>query len=873
MADYVQRFNIRLVGGCCGTTADHIEQLVRRLKELEQKRWIAAPRIDRAASAIRSVDLRQEPPPLLVGERMNASGSRKFKELLMQEDFDAILQLARDQIAGGAHLLDLNTAHNDLPKEECYYMSELIRRLAPLVESPLMIDSNDPLIHETALALYPGRAVINSVNLEGDGSRLHSILEAARRWGAAVVAMTIDEEGMALDGEKKFAIAEKIYRIAVEDYGFSPGSLIFDPLTFPLTTGETHLKDSAKETLQAIHQIKERLPAAKTNLGISNVSFGIGRPARKILNSIFLYHAIQAGLDMAIVNPKDITPYPEIPEKEKTLAEDLIFNRAGDALARLADHFEKKKGVSGPARTPVETELPIDKRIENHILRRLHDRLDEDLEEALKSYSPAKIINEMLIKAMKEVGDRFGKGELILPYVLESAGVMKKAMTYLEPFMEQKAVGEEGKIVLATVYGDVHDIGKNLVKTILTHNGFNVIDLGTQVPVQQILDRALKEEADAIGLSALLVSTSQQMKHMVKELDRRGLGLPLLVGGAAVNRRFCEEISRTGDGQTYAGGVFYCRDAFEGIQTLNEIQQRKSDGRQLTEEKESRGRGQARPDTKDAAELRTRAADAPPRRSPDIKIHDPLPVPAFWGAWRPDDLMLKNLFPRLNLDRLYRHYWKGKSSLKMDYASLVREIYEPKRMELQKQCLDLAWIVPKGVYGFFPCRAEGQTLNVYSPNDFETVMESFHFPRQKDKRFLCLADYFAPGGSEKPDVLGLFTVTAGHEVLKIIEDLNQEGKFDEAFYLQGLAMSACEAGAGWLHSRMRRELNLEARQGKRYSFGFPICPDLADQAKLFRLLQVTYHIGVRLTASFQMDPELSISALVVHHPDATYFNL
>ncbi len=562
LAEFV-RAGVRVVGGCCGTGPEHIAALVAAVNALPlppTPAWTERP-VPYLASNLSAMALHQEPRPLLIGERINTQGSKQARELILAERYDAIVELAEQQVANGAHVLDVCVALTERG-DEAETMRKVVKRLSLSSPVPLAFDTTDPEVMRAALETYPGRAIINSVHLEGGEARARRILELARDFGAAVIALTIDEQGMARTVARKVEIAQRLHHLAVDEIGLPPHALIFDPLTFTLATGDPASADAAHETLRAIPAIKQALPGVLTNLGVSNVSYGLKPPARRVLNSVFLYHAVEAGLDVAIVNPAQITPYADLPEEARTLADDLIFNRRPDALARFIAYFA---GLAEGAESAAAPTSDVRQQLYDAILRRRREGVEALVDACLEHMGALEVLNTILLPAMKEVGDRFGAGELILPFVLQAAEVMRAAVTHLEPHLPRQSGSSKGKLVLATVFGDVHDIGKNLVKTILVNNGYTVYDLGKQVPVSAIVDKALEVQADAIGLSALLVATSAQMRLCVEELQRRGLSLPVLIGGAAINPAFAERI-----GADYAGGVYYCKDAFDALRVLEE---------------------------------------------------------------------------------------------------------------------------------------------------------------------------------------------------------------------------------------------------------------------------------------------------------------
>jgi 5-methyltetrahydrofolate--homocysteine methyltransferase len=880
LAEFVTDFGINAVGGCCGTTPDHIRALVRAVgHEREPGRrpgrsgWFLS-------SGMTATAMRQEPRPLLIGERLNTQGSRKIKRLALEDRLEEMIPVAREQVEGGAHALDVCMALTERT-DEAAMMRRLVKRLSLSVEAPLVVDSTEANVIEEALRACPGSALVNSINLENGRQRIDAVMPLVARYGASVIALTIDEQGMAKTVERKLEVARRIRDIVTGEFGLPAERLVFDALTFTLATGDAEFARSGIETIDGIRRIKADLPGVLTSLGVSNVSFGLSREARACLNSVFLYHCVQAGLDMAIVNPADITPYPEIDEADRRAAEDLIFDRDPQALAAYIARFEGRTPEARErADEAAEAAMTVEQRLHAQILHRRPAGIEALVDAAVKRQDPVVVLNTVLLPAMKEVGDKFGAGELILPFVLQSAEVMKKAVARLETFLEKHDDVSKGRVVLATVYGDVHDIGKNLVKTILSNNGYTVFDLGKQVPVQTILDKAREVDATAIGLSALLVSTSKQMPIAVGELHRRGYRVPVLIGGAAINRNFGRRAALVDGEHFYEPGVFYCKDAFEGLDTVNALADREQGGRLV-----ERIRAEAFEFREQSAAFEARAA-ASSAKQQDFRVtvsrDVPVPPPPFWGArvTAPREVSFAGMFAGMDLKTLYRLHWGARGS-GAEVERLIREDFEPRRERLQREAEAKGWIKPTAAYGYFPVQSDGRDLLVYDPAAFAPgalvprgkieEMVRFTFPRQTEREGLCLADYFQPVDGSRFDVLALQVVTVGPYVDELGQALNARGEYAEALFVHGLGVAAAEGLAEWQHARIRAEWGLEPERGKRYSFGYSACPDLADQAKLFRLLSPEETIGVTLTSAHQLVPEASTSALIVHHPQAAYF--
>ncbi|HEY4693060.1 MAG TPA: vitamin B12 dependent-methionine synthase activation domain-containing protein, partial [Bellilinea sp.] len=662
------------------------------------------------------------------------------------------------------------------------------------------------------------------------------------------------------------------------EYGLRPVDLVFDALTFTLATGDPEFADSAVQTIEGIRRIKQELPGVLTSLGVSNVSFGLSQNARAILNSVMLHHCVQAGLDMAIVNPAHITPFAEIPAVERGLAEDLILNRRPDALQQFIGHVEKS-GSGSAQRTTSQKEalkgMTAEERLHWRILHRVRDGVEQDIDEILarsngktRHETAVVILNTVLLPAMKEVGDKFGTGELILPFVLQSAEVMKKSVSHVEQFLERKEGVSKGKLVLATVYGDVHDIGKNLVKTILSNNGYEVFDLGKQVPAEVILAKADEVNADAIGLSALLVSTSKQMPYIVNELQRRGKNIPVLVGGAAINKRFGRRILATENGDFYPAGVFYCKDAFEGLATMDALmdaEQRPAllDRIQRESEMELGRTGTAAPAEQPAA-----VSNIPPAKK--------LPRPPSWGPRVVHELPLDAVFLHLAKNELFRLSWGAKNTHGAAWTKLEAE-FEQRLVDMRREALREGWLKPQAVYGYWPVQSDGNDLIIYEPGSVQmgTPSEQMRmtFPRQNQPDGLSLADYFASVSSGQMDVVAFQVVTVGQEASRRVERLQSAGDYSEAYFTHGLGVQTAEATAEYLHQHIRRELGLDEEQGKRYSWGYPAIPELADHEKVFALLPAESELGMKLTSAFQLVPEQSTAAIIAHHPAARYFNI
>ena len=875
LVEFVEEYGVRVVGGCCGTREDHIQLINERLDRTRAKPEtpIQQPML---ASPVQAVTMQQVPAPFLIGERLNTQGSRKFKRIVMDEDYDAIVELARSQVEKGAHGLDICVALTERA-DEVDLMRKVVKKLANAVPVPLVIDTTELDVLEAALEANPGRALINSTHLESGPEKASKIFTLAKQFNAAVIVLTIDENGMAKKADHKLAVARRIYDLAVNEHGLQPEDLVYDALTFTLATGDPDLQDSALQTLEGIRQIKAALPGVLTSLGVSNVSFGLSKPARAVLNSVMLYHTVEAGLDMAIVNPAHIKPYVEIPTEERKLAEDLIFNRDPDALAHLITYFESVEDTGADESTEKEAldALTPEERLHWAILHRHKAGVEADIDTILnrdasrhKGETAVEILNEVLLPAMKDVGDKFGAGELILPFVLQSAEVMKVAVTYLEKFLEKKEGTTKGKLVLATVYGDVHDIGKNLVKTILSNNGYTVVDLGKQVPAETIISQAVAEKADAIGLSALLVSTSKQMPLIINELDRRELEIPVLIGGAAINPRFGNRILLTEAGHYYNSGVFYCKDAFEGLSTMDAL---------MHPEKRSTliEQTQKAADYELGKELSPKRTVAPRRKSTVTQLAD-LPKPPYWGARVVSEMPLAMVGEHLSLNELFRLSWGAKNTHGEEWKKL-KAVFEARLVRMRKDAEKEGWLKPQGVYGYWPCQTAEDTLLVYDPDtiqsDSPVVLQQFEFPRQKDGEGICLADYFATVNSGCMDVVAFQVVTVGPGATARFAEMEAAGEYSEAYFLHGLAVQMAEATANYLHAHILRELNLPSDRGKRYSWGYPAIPDLEDHRKVFDLLPAESALGMSLTSAYQLVPEQSTAAIIVHHPEAKYFNV
>jgi len=865
---FVRDFGVSAIGGCCGTTPAHITEFARAVRGLRGR----TPYVERtqwAASAMTAVSLEQEPRPLMIGERINAQGSRKIKRLLLEDDYDGIMLVAREQVEGGAHILDVCTALTERPDEDVQ-METVVKKLAQSVESPLMIDSTEAKVIERALKIYAGRAIVNSINLENGRERIDAVMPLVKEHGAGVVALTIDEQGMAKSAARKLEIAQRIHKIVTEEFGIPDGALIFDALTFTLATGDAEFLDSAKETIEGIRAIKQALPGVLTSLGVSNVSFGFKPHARAAVNSVMLHHCVEAGLDMAIVNPKEITPYFEIDAQERDLCDDLVLNRRPDALQRLIAHFEEKGAGDAPQAAAAEDlDAPIEERIQHAILHRRKDGIEAKLDQALETRDAVEVLNTILLPAMKEVGDRFGRGELILPFVLQSAEVMKKAVAHLEQFLEKTEGITKGKVVVATVFGDVHDIGKNLVCTILSNNGYTVFDLGKQVPMNTILEKAQEVGADAIGLSALLVSTSKQMPICVQEQDARGLRFPIVVGGAAINREFGRRIALLDEGKRwFEPGLFYAKDAFEGLEIMDVLTGEPARRDAFVDEKK---------DEAFAAAVAAKNAASQPKRHVTARSRlEPADVPRapFLGprALR-DRIDLRELWPCFDLKSLFRLSWGGANVKGEAWEALVRDEFEPRLHAYQQRAKTDGLLVPRVVYGYFPASGDGDDVVVYSPNDPSWPIARFKFARQAGGEHLCLADYLREAQDGRAsDVIALQVVTVGERAAERIERLQAQNEYSEAYFLHGFSVQSAEALAEHTHRRIRAELGLSPERGKRYSWGYGACPDLAQHELVWELLDVEKAIGARLTSAFQIVPEQSTAAIVIHHPQAAYFN-
>ena len=869
LGEFVERYGVTIVGGCCGTTPDHIAAIAERVRGAGMGER-PAPRPAHVSSMIAATPLVQDPRPTLVGERVNSQGSRKAKELLLADDYDGLLIVAEDQVTGGAHVLDVCVALTERQDED-EQMRQLVKRISLTQPAPIQVDSTEPDVIRTALEQIPGRAIVNSINLEAGRDKLDTVVPVANAHGAALIALTIDEVGMAKTAERKLEIARRLVELCCDEHGLDRESLIFDCLTFTLTTGDEEWRPSAIETIEGIRAIKTEIPGVKTSLGVSNVSFGVGLPARSALNSVFLHHCVEAGLDLAMVNPNHITPYAEIPDEERELADDLVFNRREDALERFIAHFESKGPAEAEEKANPTEGMEPEEALHFHILRRKKEGVEEWIDRSVEKIGAVPTLNDVLLPAMKEVGDKFGAGELILPFVLQSAEVMKRAVAQLEQYLDKIEGYTKGTVVIATVFGDVHDIGKSLVNTILTNNGYTVVDLGKQVPISTILDAAVEHKATAIGLSALLVSTSKQMPACVQELHERGLDFPVLVGGAAINRNFGLRIlypNGTQSDETYEPGVFYCKDAFEGLAKMDQLIDAEAREALLTK-------------TRDAArQLREEPAappdDAPPTTDASVRsavaTDNPVPQPPFWGV-RELEVPMDDVYHHLDTHVLFKLHWGGRGVKGEEWTKLVRDDFQPR---LERMWDEQAYLHPRALLGYFPCNSDGNELIVWDPEDWDPAhpqeLERLVFPRQPKHDRICLADFYRPVGSGEVDVVAIQAVTAGEEVTELMAKLEAEGEFAEQLFVHGLGVQTAEGLAEWLHGRVRADLGASPTQGRRFSWGYPACPEQSEHEKVFRLLNAP-SIGLRLSGGYAVEPEQSTLAIIAHHPQAVYFGM
>jgi len=870
VAHAAKEFSLNIVGGCCGTTPEYIRALRRRLSNWNVTH--RTPILDRAATSLyQAVSLRQEPRPLIVGERTNANGSKLFRDLLAQEDYDGLVGIAKEQQRESAHMLDVCVAY--VGRDEARDMEAYLKRLVTQTTLPLMLDSTEVAVLERALQVAPGKCVVNSINFEDGEAKARRILDLCRTYGAAVVGLTIDEEGMARTRERKLAVAQRLHDLVVGEYGFNPSDLIIDPLTFTLGSGDEAFRGSAVETLEAIRAIKARFHGTLTMLGVSNVSFGLKPAARHVLNALMLYHGVQAGLDLAIFNASKVIPVARIPEDQRRAAEDLLFDRRAEGYDPLKVVLEAF-GSASAARTSEEdaARLAPTERLHRDILDGEKQRILTDVDEALRSHEPLFLINEVLLGAMKVVGDRFGAGEMQLPFVLESAEAMKAAIQRIEPHLPKDASATKGRVILATVKGDVHDIGKNLVEIILSNNGFEVENLGIKQPVEAMLAAHERRPADAIGMSGLLVKSTVIMRENLVQMAERGLNVPVLLGGAALTRDYVDSECQA----VYAGPVLYAQDAFEGLRHLNAI----TSGEPLARSVAAapgvpaitvlrRGGG--------AVELTPEGGSSWVRRSLSV------PEPPFWGV-REVEHTAENLFQYLDQFVVIRNRWSFTQGQLSDEAfeAVLRQKAEPLLAQWKETLIQEPFLRPRAVYGYFPVQASGDLLKVHDPTR-SRLLATLRFPRQTEGRRLCIADFFEPESSDRFDVLPLQLVTLGPETAEHTAELYQANRYADYYYFHGLATELTEAYAELLHARIRQELGIHGKdarelrqlfsqgyQGSRYSFGYPACPDLEGNGPILELLGGAT-IGVELSESWQMVPEYTTSALIAWHPQARYF--
>jgi 5-methyltetrahydrofolate--homocysteine methyltransferase len=896
MDRFIDEHGVNIVGGCCGTTPEHIRQLVEAVGGRVPKSRDPKPPAPGCSSLYNTVEYVQDASFLIVAERTNANGSRKFKRLLDEEDWDGLVGMARDEVRHGSHMLDVCV--DFVGRDGVRDMTEVVKRYVRQINAPLMIDSTEADVIEAALKCAGGKCIVNSINLEDGERRFDDVCPLLRTYGAGCVALTIDEDpeaGMAKTADRKLEIAKRMHELFVNKWGFDDRDLLIDPLTFTIATGTESDRRLGVETLEGIRLIREALPNVGILLGLSNISFGLRPPARQVLNSVFLHEARERGLTAAIVHASKILPRHKIDDEKWEAAQWLIFDKRGDErpegkpgsfdpLLHFIDLFpedeqqEEKKATES---------LTLEEKLERHIIDGDDADLAANLDEAMQHYKPLEIVNDHLLAGMKVVGELFGSGLMQLPFVLQSAEVMKKAVAYLEPHMEKVDTGTNGKgrIVLATVAGDVHDIGKNLVDIILSNNGYDVVNIGIKQHISQIVDALKRTEADAIGMSGLLVKSVGVMEENLHELNALSIEVPVLLGGAALTRHYAESHLRG----LYKGALYYGRDAFDALRICDRLAE--NELRELDAEVDRRVAKRAATEQKVAAmreaeESRNGGAAVAVAEPAELERAD-VPAAPFYGSRVIEDVPLDQIYPFINTVALFRGQWQFKKGTRSDaeYQAQIDETVMPIFQRLQATCRDEEILKPQVVYGYYPCNSHGDDLIVFDPEDHDREVERFTFPRQTKRDRRCISDFFRPVESGEKDVLGMSCVTMGSEVTKRARKLFDDDQYAEYLYLHGFGVEAAEALAELWHKRMRaemgighddspnmRELFTQHYRGSRYSFGYPACPEMSDQEKLFRLLEPE-RIGCVLTENWQIDPEQSTSAIIVHHPRAKYFSV
>lgn len=880
LAGFAEQGWINVAGGCCGTTPEHIEAIAETLADKEPRR--CNPAHSPAVSGIEPLFLEEDNRPILVGERTNVIGSRKFRDMIREGKYEEASGIARRQVKGGAQVIDICLADPD--RSELEDMEGFLQFAVNQVKVPLMIDSTDPQVIEGALRYSQGKAIINSINLENGEDRFREVAPLIHRYGAAVVVGTIDEEGMAVRAEQKLAIARRSYDLLVNDYHIPPEDIIFDPLIFPVGTGDRAYIGAAGETIEGIRRIKEELPKCSTILGVSNVSFGLPTAGREVLNAVCLYHCTRAGLDYAIVNTERLERYASISEAERKQAELFLFGtneeNYDDVLAKFAGFYRDKK----PTQKEEVQSLPLEERLARYVVEGSKDGLIPDLEKALQKYKPLEIINGPLMKGMDEVGRLFNDNQLIVAEVLQSAEVMKTSVTFLEPHMEKTSQESKGKILLATVKGDVHDIGKNLVEIILSNNGYDVINLGIKVPPERLIEACRRENPDMVGLSGLLVKSAQQMVLTAQDMKVAHLDVPVLVGGAALTRKFTDQRIAP----QYDGLVLYAKDAMNGLELANRLRDGEKRRQLVVEVQQNREeKAQSRSSGTSVQEAAGGGGVATSVHVSTVNREAPVYSPPDYRPHILRNYPLSHLEPYINQQMLLGKHL----GLKGNVEQLLLE-GDPRATDLKRKLDEMiaelrgaGELSVNGIYQFFPAQSDGETIQIYDPEFAgEKVLETFTFPRQSKSPYLCLADFLRSRESGVVDTVGFLNVTAGHGIRERAEAWKQSGDYLRSHMVQALALELAEAFAERLHHVMRDgwgfpdppEMTMRQRfsaryQGIRVSFGYPACPDLEDQAKLFRLIRPE-RIGVKLTEGFMMEPEASVSAMVFSHPEARYFN-